>query len=199
MGTHGLEVKFLAACLALPDPGRDYLLAIDEGFFSSAPSRGAYLACVARLGASGAGKTDERHGKARGERGGGDDADSGPRDATSDGTGDAAIDVAGDAANDAANEAANDAAGDAAGDAVSDAAADGTMAEVVVRAAADSFTPIVLQELFLRVQEAHVGRLIARLKVAATRDDSEGEARLIELESTRRQIREELRGLPVEE
>jgi hypothetical protein len=73
------------------------------------------------------------------------------------------------------------------------------MAEVVVRAATDSFTPIVLTELFLRVQEAHVGRLIARLKVAATRDDSEGEARLIELESTRRQIREELRGLPVEE
>jgi hypothetical protein len=35
--------------------------------------------------------------------------------------------------------------------------------------------------------------------VAATRDDSEDEARLIELESTRRQIREELRVLPVEE
>jgi hypothetical protein len=179
MGTHGLEVKFLAACLALPDPGRDYLLAIDEGFFSSAPSRGAYLACVARLGASGAGKTDERHGKARGGHGSGDDSDGGTSDATSDGIG--------AAANDAANAAAND------------AASDGTIAEVVVRAAADSFTPIVLTELFLRVQEAHVGRLIARLKVAATRDDSEGEARLIELESTRRQIREELRGLPVEE
>jgi hypothetical protein len=188
MGTHGLEVKFLAACLALPDPGRDYLLAIDEGFFSSAPSRGAYLACVARLGASGAGnsgagKTDERHGKARGGHGSGGDTDGGTSGATSDGIGDVA----------------NDAAKDRAGDAASDAASDGTMAEVVVRAAADPFTPIVLQELFLRVQEAHVGRLIAKLKVAATRDDSEGEARLIELESTRRQIREELRGLPVEE
>ena len=152
MGTHGLEVKFLAACLALPDPGRDYLLAIDEGFFSSAPSRAAYLACVARLGASGAGKTDERHEEAGGGHGSGGDPDG-----------------------------------------------DGTMAEVVVRAAADSFTPIVLKELFLRVQEAHVGRLIARLKVAVATDDSEDEARLIELESTRRQIREELRGLPVEE
>jgi len=176
MGTHGLEVKFLAACLALPEPGRDYLLAIDEEFFSSAPSRGAYLACVARLGASGAGnsgagKTDERHGKARGGHGSGGDADGGTSDAANDGIGGAA----------------------------SDAANDGTMAEVVVRAAADPFTPIVLQELFLRVQEAHVGRLIARLKVAATRDDSEDEARLIELESTRRQIREELRVLPVEE
>ena len=176
MGTHGLEVRFLAACLALPEPGRDYLLAIDEEFFSSAPSRGAYLACVARLGASGAGnsgagKTDERHGKARGGHGSGGDADGGTSDAANDGIGGAA----------------------------SDAANDGTMAEVVVRAAADPFTPIVLQELFLRVQEAHVGRLIARLKVAATRDDSEDEARLIELESTRRQIREELRVLPVEE
>ena len=196
MGTHGLEVKFLAACLALPDPGRDYLLAIDEGFFSSAPSRGAYLACVARLGASGAGnsgagKTDERHGKAKGGHGSGGAAAGGTSGATSDGMGDAAKKAAGAAAVDAAKEAA--------GEAANDAAADGTMAEVVVRAAADPFTPIVLQELFLRVQEAHVGRLIARLKVTATRDDSEDEARLIELESTRRQIREELRVLPVEE
>ena len=80
-----------------------------------------------------------------------------------------------------------------------DAADDGTVAAVVVRAAAESFTPIVLQELFLRVQEAQVGRLIAKLKAAVAHDDSEDEARLIELESTRRQIREELRGLPVED
>ena len=217
MGTHGLEVKFLAACLALPDPGRDYLLAIDEGFFSSASSRGAYLACVARLGASGAGNsgagssgagtTDKRHGKARGGHGNGDVSDGGTGraadDAANEAAGDAASKAVDDAADrvrgDAASKAAGDAASEAAGDAATDAAADGTMAEVVVRAAADSFTPIVLQELFLRVQEAHVGRRIARFKVAATRDDSEGEARLIELESTRRQIREELRGLPVEE
>ena len=70
---------------------------------------------------------------------------------------------------------------------------------MVVRAAGESFTPIVLKELFLRVQEVHVGRLMAKLKAAVTRDDSEEEARLIELESMRRQIREELRGLPVEE
>jgi hypothetical protein len=80
-----------------------------------------------------------------------------------------------------------------------DAADDGTMAAVVVRAAAESFAPIVLKELFLRVQEVHVGRLIVKLKAAVARDDSEVEVRLIELESTRRQIREELRGLPVED
>ncbi len=147
MGTHELEVSFLAACLALPDPGRDYLLAIDEEFFSSEASRGAYRAAVERLAAKGAGKTDEGHGKVR------------------DG----------------------------------DAADDGTMAAVVVRAAAESFTPIVLKELFLRVQEVHVGRLIVKLKAAVGRDDSEDEVRLIELESTRRQIREELRSLPVED
>ncbi len=147
MGTHELEVSFLAACLALPDPGREYLLAIDEEFFSGEASRGAYRAAVERLAAKGAGKTDEGHGKVR------------------DG----------------------------------DAADDGTMAAVVVRAAAESFTPIVLKELFLRVQEVHVGRLIVKLKAAVGRDDSEDEVRLIELESTRRQIREELRGLPVED
>jgi hypothetical protein len=78
-------------------------------------------------------------------------------------------------------------------------AADGTMAAVVVRAAGESFTPIVLKELFLRVQEVHVGRLIVKLKAAVARDDSEDEGRLIELESMSRQIREELRGLPVED
>ena len=147
MGTHELEVSFLAACLALPDPGREYLLAIDEGFFSGEASRAAYRAAVARLGATGAGKTDERQGTVRNE----------------------------------------------------DAADDGTMAAVVVRAAAESFTPIVLKELFLRVQEVHVGRLIAKLKTVVAHDDSEHEGRLNELESTQRQIREELRGLPVED
>jgi hypothetical protein len=73
------------------------------------------------------------------------------------------------------------------------------MAAVVVRAAGESFTPIVLKELFLRVQEVHVGRLIVKLKAAVARDDSEDEGRLIELESMSRQIREELRGLPVED
>ena len=146
MGTHELEVSFLAACLALPDPGRDYLLAIDEGFFTSEASRGAYRAVVERLGPKPAGKTDEGQGKVR---------DGGVAD-------------------------------------------DGTVAAIVLRAAAESFTPIVLQELFLRVQEVHVGRLIAKLKAAMGRDDSEDETRLIELEGTRREIREQLRALPVE-
>ena len=146
MGTHELEVRFLAACLALPDQGREYLLAIDEEFFASEASRRAYGAVRARLGANDAGKTDGGHGKVRG----------------------------------------------------SDADDDSTTAEVVVRAAAEAFTPLVLKELFLRVQDANVGRLIARLKTAVSSDDSE-ETRLTELEGVRRQIRDQLRALPVEE
>ena len=146
MGTHELEVRFLAACLALPEQGREYLAAIDEGFFASEASRRAYQAVTARLGAGGAGKTDGGHGKVRG----------------------------------------------------SDADDDSTTAEVVVRAAAEAFTPLVLKELFLRVQDANVGRLIARLKTAVSSDDSE-ETRLTDLEGVRRQIRDQLRALPVED
>ena len=101
MGTHELEVSFLAACLALPDPGGEYLLAIDEGFFSSEASRAAYRAVVERLGPQAAGKNDVGHGKAR---------DGGAAD-------------------------------------------DGTVAAIVLRAAGEPFTPIVLKELFLRVQD----------------------------------------------
>ena len=146
MSTHELEVRFLAACLAVPDPGREYLLAIDEGFFASEPSRRAYHAVLARLGAKDAGKTDDGHGTVRG------------------------------------------------GDADDD---ESTLAEVVVRAT-QTFSPLLLKELFLRVQDANVNRLIARLKTAVASDDS-GEARLIELEGVRRQIRVELRSLPVED
>jgi len=148
MGTHELEVRFLAACLALPDPGRDYLLAIDEGFFSSEPSRRAYRAVLARLGSDRAGKKPDGRGKVRA-----DDADD-----------------------------------------------DSTTAEVVVRAAAGPFSPVVLKELFLRVQEGNVTRLIAKLKAAVAADDSgRDEGRLIELEGVRRDLRSELRNLPVED
>jgi len=148
MGTHELEARFLAACLALPDPGRDYLLAIDEGFFSSEPSRQAYRAVVARLGSEHAGKKSDGLGKVR------------------------------------ADESSDDS----------------TMAEVVVRAAAGSFSPIVLKELFLRVQQANVTRLIAKLKASVAADDSgRDEGRLIELEGMRRDLRNELRNLPVDE
>ena len=147
MGTHELEVSFLAACLALPDQGRDYLAAIDESFLSTEGSRSAYRAALRRLSPQGAGKNDQGHGLVR------------------DG----------------------------------DATDEGTVAAIVVRAAAESFTALVLKELFLRVQEQHVGRLIVKLKTAVARDDSDNEARLVELESTRRQIRDELRALPVED
>jgi DNA primase len=147
MGTHELEVRFLAACLALPDPGRDYLLAIDEGFFSSEPSRQAYRAVVARLGSEHAGKKANGRGKVRAD--GADD--------------------------------------------------DSTMAEVVVRAAAESATPILLKHLFLRVQEANVARLVSKLKATVAADDSGRDGgRLVKLEAMLDDIHAELRNLPVE-
>jgi DNA primase len=73
-------------------------------------------------------------------------------------------------------------------------------AEVVVRAGRERFTPTVVEELFLRLQEAQVSRLIARLKATMQSDDSgrQGEE-LARLESVRRRLREALRALPVDE
>jgi DNA primase len=74
------------------------------------------------------------------------------------------------------------------------------LAEVIVRAGRERFTPIVVEELFLRLQEAQVGRLIARLKVTMKSDDSgrQGEE-LARLDAVRRRLREALRALPVDE
>jgi DNA primase len=147
MGTHELEVRFLAACLAVPDKGLEYLSAIDDGFLAGHGSRQAYAAVRARLEARSAGKT---------------------------------------AGSDEAEEARGD--------------DPGLMAEVIVRAAAERFTEQVLKELFLRVQEAHAGRLIGRLSIALQQPGSgEDEAKLLELEAMRRQIRDEIRAIPVEE
>ncbi len=73
-------------------------------------------------------------------------------------------------------------------------------AEVIVRAGRERFTPTVVEELFLRLQEAQVGRLIARLKVTMKSDDSgrQGEE-LARLEAVRRSLREALRAIPVDE
>jgi DNA primase len=74
------------------------------------------------------------------------------------------------------------------------------MPEVVVRSGEGTFSGRVLEELSLRVQEAHLGRLIARLKVSLGADETEsGEAKLVELESMRREVREAIRLIPVEE
>ncbi|HEX6944747.1 MAG TPA: DNA primase, partial [Casimicrobiaceae bacterium] len=74
------------------------------------------------------------------------------------------------------------------------------VAEVIVRAGRERFTPTVVEELFLRLQEAQVGRLITRLKVTMKSDDSgrQGEE-LARLEAVRRRLREALRALPVDE
>ena len=74
------------------------------------------------------------------------------------------------------------------------------LAEVVVRAGRERFTATVVDELFLRVQEAHVSRLIARLKVTAKTDESGKQgAELIRLQAVRRTVREAIRTIPVDE
>lgn len=73
-------------------------------------------------------------------------------------------------------------------------------AEIVARAAHDRFGDNALEELSLRLQEARLGRLIARLKVAVRSDETgQQESRLVELETMRRQLREAVRNIPVEE
>jgi DNA primase len=73
-------------------------------------------------------------------------------------------------------------------------------AEVIVRAGRERFTATVVEELFLRLQEAQVGRLIGRLKVTMRSDDTgkQGEE-LARLEGVRRSLREALRAIPVDE
>jgi DNA primase len=87
--------------------------------------------------------------------------------------------------------AENSGAGDDAGE---------VLAEVVVRAGRERFTEAVVDELFLRLQEAQVGRLIARLKLAAEADDTGTQGRkLAELEAVRRRLREAIRAVPVDD
>ena len=73
-------------------------------------------------------------------------------------------------------------------------------AEVIVRAGRERFTATVVEELFLRLQEAQVGRLIARLKVTMKSDETgrQGEE-LARLESVRRSLRDALRAIPVDD
>ena len=73
-------------------------------------------------------------------------------------------------------------------------------AEVIVRAGRERFTATVVEELFLRLQEAQVGRLMARLKVTMRSDDTgkQGEE-LARLEGVRRSLREALRAIPVDD
>jgi len=72
------------------------------------------------------------------------------------------------------------------------------VAEVVLRSGRERSSAAVVDELFLRLQEAQVGRLIARLKAAPGTDETgTREAKLAELEAVRRRLREAIRSLPV--
>jgi hypothetical protein len=73
-------------------------------------------------------------------------------------------------------------------------------AEVIVRAGRERFTATVVEELFLRLQEAQVGRLMARLKVTMRSDDTgkQGEE-LARLEGVRRSLQDALRAIPVDD
>jgi DNA primase len=55
-GAHELEVRFLAACLAVPEAGAQRLAGIDEGYFASAETRDALRWTTARLTRQNAGK-----------------------------------------------------------------------------------------------------------------------------------------------
>ena len=79
-------------------------------------------------------------------------------------------------------------------------AIDEAFAEVVVTAGRERFTATVVDELFLRLQEAHVSRLIARLKATAQTDESGKQgAELMRLQAVRRTVREAIRTIPVDE
>ena len=77
---------------------------------------------------------------------------------------------------------------------------DEALAEIVVRAGRERFTAAVVDELFLRLQEAHVSRIIAKLKVTAQTDESgKHGAELMRLQAVRRTLREAIRTIPVDE
>ncbi len=146
-GAHELEVRFLAACLAVPEAGAERLDGIDEEYFSSAETRTALRWTTARLKRRNAGKRTSAAETAEGEDDGSE-----------------------------------------------------VVAEVVLRSGQEPFTATVLDELLLRVQEAHVGRRIAKLKVETdTGDKATRQEQLARLQEVRRRLRETIRSLPVEE
>jgi DNA primase len=147
-----LEARFLAACLALPERGRELVAAVDDSFFTGLEARCALEGVRLRLEPQRAGKKSREVMPA---------------------------------------PAAPGEEGD-------------MLPEVVVRASTEQFSERVVQELYLRLQEAHVSRLIrvarSRLKVSAEADEArQEETRLQELEGIRRRLREAIRLIPVEE
>ena len=145
-GSHELEVRLLAGCLALPEEGRAVLAGVDESFFAGAETRAALRRVKERLEAGGAGNTPHAT-----ESTGADEQDE-------------------------------------------------AFAEVVVRAGRERFSAAVVRELFLRLQEAKVSRLIARLKVSneVAGDEDRGEE-LARLYVVRHSLRKAIRATPVDE
>lgn len=73
-------------------------------------------------------------------------------------------------------------------------------AEVVVRTGRERYTANVLNELFIRLQEAQVSRLIAKLKLTMAADETGKQgAKLAKYEAARRSLREALRSIPVDD
>jgi len=73
-------------------------------------------------------------------------------------------------------------------------------AEIVVLAGREHFSDSVVDELFLRLQDAQVSRLIAKLKLTMKTDDTGKQAEeLASLQAVRRRLREALRSIPVQE
>jgi DNA primase len=146
-GSHELEVRFLAGCLARPATAREILAGVDEGFFAGPETRAAFRLVKARLEGEGAGNIlhTTHDGDAEEEKG----------------------------------EA---------------------FAEVIVRAGRERFSEAVLRELFLRLQEARVSRLIARLKLAGEEATDQGRRdELARLYAVRLRLREAIRATPVDD
>jgi DNA primase len=145
-GSHEMEVRFLASCLAWPHTGHAVLAGVDEGLFASAGTREAFRRVKARLEAQSAGNVVQEGEKAD-IAGGGDEA----------------------------------------------------FAEVVLRSGNERFSTAVTQELFLRLQEAQVSRLIARLKQEGPDVRGLQNEELVRLYAVRRRLRDAIRATPIDD
>ena len=145
---HDLEARFLAACLALPERGRELVDAVDESYFADAGARRAYEAVRQRL--------EPQRARKKGQ-----EAEPAPE---------------------------------------STGTQDDMLPEVLMRASGEQFSESILQEMHLRLQEAHVSRLIrkasSRLKAAASADEiSQEEARLLQLDGIQGRLLADIRHL----
>ena len=79
---------------------------------------------------------------------------------------------------------------------INDAPDDGgeAFAEVIVRSGRERFSAAVVRELFLRLQEAQVSRLIARLKLAGEAEKDGQGGKLARLYAVRHRLRDAIRA-----